>query len=196
MEGIHLKNEARCQYYRDVYKGLTVPDRVYQAIKSNEPSFLASSSDYGCMSDYRIIANTTSQTAWMVIWEQGIGKSNTNGRGNKNTPCQMTTGVVGYICFLCSVALSNPQQFSKGISSPLKQKHKRDNFILLILIELFCHHLLPTTFSCILYFKRKLRSSRVWIQSIRGVVIDLLFVLTYCFTYHTACRYSKQARQL
>ncbi|HIE79068.1 MAG TPA: hypothetical protein EYP92_09770 [Candidatus Thioglobus sp.] len=63
MEGIHLKNEARCQYYRDVYKGLAVPDKIYQAIKSNEPSFLASSSDYGCMSDYRIIANTTSQTA-------------------------------------------------------------------------------------------------------------------------------------
>ena len=63
LEGVHLKNEARCQYYRDIYKGLSVPDKVYQAIKSNEPRFLTSSSDYGCMSDYRIIANNTSQTA-------------------------------------------------------------------------------------------------------------------------------------
>ena len=63
MDGLHLKNESRCQYYRDIYKGLTVPDRIYKAIKSNELAFLASDSDYGCMSDYRIIANKTSQTA-------------------------------------------------------------------------------------------------------------------------------------
>ena len=63
MEGIHLKDEAICHYYRDIYKGLSVPDKVYQAIKSNEPRFLTSSSDYGCMSDYRIIAINTSQPA-------------------------------------------------------------------------------------------------------------------------------------
>ncbi|HIE78018.1 MAG TPA: hypothetical protein EYP92_04260 [Candidatus Thioglobus sp.] len=63
MEGIHLKNEALCQYYRAIYKGLTVPDKIYQAIKSNEPAFLASDSDYGCMSDYRSIALVGSQTA-------------------------------------------------------------------------------------------------------------------------------------
>jgi len=63
MEGIHLKDEAICHYYRDIYKGLTVPDSLYQAIISNEPSFLSSSSDYGCMSDYRSITNNTLQTA-------------------------------------------------------------------------------------------------------------------------------------
>ena len=47
IEGLHQKNESRCQYYRDIYKGLTVPDRIYKAIKSNEPAFLAS--DYGCI---------------------------------------------------------------------------------------------------------------------------------------------------
>ncbi len=63
LEGMHLKNEARCQYYRDIYKGVIVPDRIYEAIKSNAPIFLSSSSDYGCMSDYRIIASNTSKTA-------------------------------------------------------------------------------------------------------------------------------------
>jgi len=63
MEGIHLKDEAICHYYRDIYKGLRIPEEVYQAIISNEPSFLSLTSDFGAMSDYRTIARNTSQTA-------------------------------------------------------------------------------------------------------------------------------------
>ena len=61
LEGLHLKDEAICHYYRDIYKGLTVPEEVYKAIKSNEPSFLSSPSGYGCMSEYGTIANKTPQ---------------------------------------------------------------------------------------------------------------------------------------
>jgi len=63
MEGIHLKDEAICHYYRDIYKGLTIPDSIYQTIKSNEPFFLSPHSGYGAMSDYRSITNNTIQTA-------------------------------------------------------------------------------------------------------------------------------------
>jgi len=63
MEGIHLKDEAICHYYRDIYKGLTIPEEVYQTIKYNEPSFLSSNSVYGCMSEYRSISKSTLQTA-------------------------------------------------------------------------------------------------------------------------------------
>jgi hypothetical protein len=63
MEGIHLKDEAICHYYREIYKGLTVPQSIYQAIKSNEPVFLSPNSRYGAMSDYRSITNNTLETA-------------------------------------------------------------------------------------------------------------------------------------
>jgi hypothetical protein len=63
MEGLHLKDEAICHYFREIHKGLTVPDSIYKAISSNESSFLSSPSGYGCMSEYRTIANKTSQTA-------------------------------------------------------------------------------------------------------------------------------------
>jgi len=41
MEGIHLKDEAICHYFREIHKGLTAPDRVHQDIISNELSFLS-----------------------------------------------------------------------------------------------------------------------------------------------------------
>ena len=63
MEGIHLKDEAICHYYREIHNGLIVPEEVYQTIKSNEPSFLSSNSVYGCMSEYRSISKSTLQTA-------------------------------------------------------------------------------------------------------------------------------------
>ena len=56
MEGIHLKDEAICHYYREIHKGLTVPDIIYQAIKSTEPIFLSSTSSYGAMYEYIAIA--------------------------------------------------------------------------------------------------------------------------------------------
>jgi len=63
MEGMHLKDEAICHYYREIYKGLTVPQSIYHEIKSNEPIFLSSNSGYGCMSEYRGISKSTIQTA-------------------------------------------------------------------------------------------------------------------------------------
>jgi len=63
MEGIHLKDEAICHYYRDIYKGLEVPDIIYQAIISNEPRFLSSRSGYGCMTEYKSISKSIAQTA-------------------------------------------------------------------------------------------------------------------------------------
>ncbi len=63
MEGIHLKDEAICHYYRKIYKGLEVPNQIYQTIKNNEPAFISPNSEYGIMSEYRSIARNASQKA-------------------------------------------------------------------------------------------------------------------------------------
>ena len=63
MEGIHLKDEAICHYYRKIYKGLEVPNQIYQTIKNNEPTFISPNSEYGVMSEYRSIARNVAQEA-------------------------------------------------------------------------------------------------------------------------------------
>ena len=58
MEGLHLRDEAICKYYRLICRKETsdIPQMVIDAITSNEPWFL-DSGFRGCMSQYRCIKN-------------------------------------------------------------------------------------------------------------------------------------------
>jgi hypothetical protein len=58
MEGLHLRNEAICKYYRLISRNEIndIPQVIIDAIIGNEPWFL-DEGFRGCMSQYRCIKN-------------------------------------------------------------------------------------------------------------------------------------------